>query len=143
MKRLFFNSRKYFPIILSILFFLHLNCRDSNENSIYWFTEKEKAFKKAEIENKKIIIFFRKAICKECKNIQKTINQEEKLKKYSRKFIFLTISENEKDFEGFFVDDRFTELKNFDFFFVILNISEEILFKTDNFKIFRDSLENL
>lgn len=140
----FLESQKYFFInslvLILFLFFFQINCGQSEKNSIQWFREKEKVLKTAQSENKKIILFFQKSKCSECKELEKSFDRDEEVRKNQKKFIFLKIEENDSDFDQFFTDDRYSELKIHDFLFVVSNSSEEILLKTEKFGILVDSL---
>jgi len=72
--------------------------------------------------------------------LEKSFDRDEEVRKNQKKFIFLKIEENDSDFDQFFTDDRYSELKIHDFLFVVSNSSEEILLKTEKFGILVDSL---
>ncbi len=72
--------------------------------------------------------------------MEKSFDRDEEVRKNQKKFIFLKIEENDSDFDQFFTDDRYSELKIHDFLFVVSNSSEEILLKTEKFGILVDSL---
>ncbi|MBE7413612.1 MAG: thioredoxin family protein [Leptospiraceae bacterium] len=138
-------ENKYFQAVAVFILIINLfqiKCKQNLNRTLSWQTEKKEAFQIAEKENKKIILFFQKTNCRECKELERVFILAEKLNLSQNSFVFLLIKEGQPDFEEFLSDDRYSFLVNKEFFFVISNFSEEILFETQDFNLLKDFIGN-
>lgn len=102
--------------------------------NLTWYRNKVSVFKKAKLENKYIFVDFYADWCTNCKEFQKLTLSNSKLNVIlGEKAILWKVEDTDEIFDTFVNDSRFPELKIGLPFFIILDQTGALVFKTNDY----------